>query len=97
MHDLNLKTAYHTCELERDETPSDAVVRAVAAVANRPRDRLTPLSEVIDPNAVDGLFDPEGSDSPPQSVTLTFDFAGCRVVVDPTRIRVRQLTSPSRT
>jgi hypothetical protein len=72
-----------TTRYDADETPSETVVRAVAAVTGQHPERMqTRLADVVDPDALDRLFDGEalGADGPP--ARAAFDIADCRVVVD---------------
>lgn len=73
--------AYH---LDHDggESPSLSytILRAVAAVTGETPQDLDPLTETIDPDALEKLFEPErlerGAD-----VSLTIGYNGCRVTV----------------
>lgn len=63
-----------------DESPSEAVVRTLAALEGVESSDLDPLYESIEPEALDALLDrpvPEGS-APP---TVQFVASGYRVVV----------------
>lgn len=80
-------------EVAESERHSRAVLRAVASVRNTPELELDPLYESVDPDVVDGLFDrPAPEDSAENSVT--FEYAGCRVTVTRTEVRVRELSDP---
>ena len=74
-----------TYEVEADESPSEAVVRAVAALTNRPPLDLEPLYNVIDPDHIDGAF--AGGDDA-GAAELSFSFAGCAVTVTDEHVRV---------
>ncbi|WP_123537242.1 HalOD1 output domain-containing protein [Halosimplex salinum] len=57
-------------------SPSEAVVSAVAAHRNVDPMALPPLYEVLDPDALDALFrSPDGEQG-----TATFEYADCTVV-----------------
>lgn len=62
------------------EPVSSTVVTGVAAVKNVDPIDLPPLYYAIDPDALDGLFQPHCSAS--ETVRVQFTFAGCDVVVD---------------
>lgn len=61
-----------------DESPSSAIVRAVASVRDQDPLSLEPLYDVLDPDALDSLVVLEAS----TDVTLSFRYAGCMVWVD---------------
>lgn len=69
-------------EYDEDESPSEAVLRSVATITGVTAVELDPLYETIDPDALDALF--EGN----APASVTFFYAGCRVVVEPDRVRV---------
>jgi hypothetical protein len=71
-----------TTRYDADDAPSETVVRAVAAVTGQHPERMqTRLADVVDPDALDRLFDADalGDDAPP--ARAGFALAGCRVVV----------------
>lgn len=68
---------------EREHVTCQAVVRAVAAVSNRPIMELPPLADSINPDSLDQLFA-----SPPTPHSLQFSYAGCRVRVEPGQVRI---------
>jgi hypothetical protein len=70
-----------TYELDETESPSAAVVRAVASFTDSHEHDLEPLYEAVDPDALDALFEggPDGETADGRSVR--FRFAGCRVRV----------------
>lgn len=62
-----------------DETPSEAVINAVASLTGDDPLEMDPLSGAIDPDALDGLFqDGEYGGRPPE---VQFSFNGCQVLV----------------
>ena len=69
-------------EIEDDEPVSLAVVRAVAAVEGREPCALRPLAEVVDPDALDALFEPRGDGEARTGGHLSFVYSSCRVTVD---------------
>lgn len=74
-----------TYELGSDESPSLAVVQAVATLTGRSVRTLPPLGERIDPDSLDGLV-MEGDTS-----ECTFRYAGCLVSVSQERVIVEEL------
>lgn len=56
------------------------VVNAVAALEGRSPTDCAPLHDVIDPEALDDLFGPEGSEAPAEGC-LRFEYLGHRVTV----------------
>ncbi|WP_436932475.1 HalOD1 output domain-containing protein [Halosimplex halobium] len=74
-----------TWEVGRNECASDAVFRALADVSDRPLTELPPLQESIDVDSLDHVL---AVSSEIQS--LTFEYAGYEIVVEPARIRLRE-------
>jgi len=68
-----------TYEREPDERPTRSVVRAVAATVGADPRQMGPLSDAIDPDALNELFDSVPGNRPPTRVT--FGFNGCTVAV----------------
>ncbi|WIV67685.1 HalOD1 output domain-containing protein [Natrialbaceae archaeon AArc-T1-2] len=73
-----------TYALDGTETPSTAIVEAVAAASGRDAapspessDPLPPLFNTVDPDALDSLFASAGED-----VSLSFTYAGYEVVLE---------------
>ncbi|WP_436927817.1 HalOD1 output domain-containing protein [Halosimplex amylolyticum] len=64
---------------EIGEEPAEAVVIAVAEVTGQSPLEMEPLPEVIDPDALNSLFDGERDQL--SSVSVTFDYCGQRVTV----------------
>jgi hypothetical protein len=69
-------------EIEGAESVSTAVVRAVSAVDGRKPCALPPLTAVLDPNALDTIFDSRYNGEPRTGGHLSFIFSGCSVTVD---------------
>jgi hypothetical protein len=69
-----------------DGPPGVAVVEAVAAATDRDPLELPPLSEVIDPDALEGLLDPDAGvdDAKSNLVQVSFEYAGVVVLIDST-------------
>ncbi|WP_251341239.1 HalOD1 output domain-containing protein [Haloplanus halophilus] len=74
----------HVAPIGSDEAVSEAIVRALAAVSNRPPAELSPLARVVDPDAVDRLFARSATVE-----SLRFSYEGYEVTVEPNRVRVR--------
>ena len=68
-----------TYERDPDERPTRSVVRAVAATVGADPRRMRPLSEAIDPDALNELLEPASADRP--TTRVTFGFNGCTVAV----------------
>lgn len=66
--------------VDDDVSPSEKVVKAVAAKTGTDPLELPPLYETIDPDALDALVESSGE----RSLQLEFQFAGRHVVVDGT-------------
>lgn len=69
-------------EIGVDESVSSAVVLAVSAVEGRAPRALPPLSEVVDPEALDGLFGPRFTGRARTGGRVSFVYSRCRVTVD---------------
>lgn len=76
----------HVLERRPEETPSEAVVGVVAELTNQSPLEMKRLAEVIDPDALDAFVTP--TDENASSVTATFDYCGCHVVVTPSEIHI---------
>ena len=69
-------------QTRRTNRASIEVVEAVAAAAGVQPDELDrPLADVIDPDALDQLFDPSLEGAGRAGTTVTFDYAGYTVTV----------------
>jgi hypothetical protein len=69
-------------EIEGAETVSTAVVRAVSAVDGRKPCALPPLTAVLDPDALDAIFDSQYTGEPRTGGHLSFIYSGYSVTVD---------------
>ncbi|AWB28368.1 HalOD1 output domain-containing protein [Halococcoides cellulosivorans] len=69
-------------EIESDEQVSTSVVRAVSAVEGRDPMTMRPLMDVLDPDALDGLFGDRADGSPRTGGRLTFEYSDSRVTVE---------------
>lgn len=70
---------------ENGESISDLVVRNVAVYSNRTPLDLPPLSDVIDPDAIDALFAATTGGHTRPGGTVEFDYAGYRVTISSDR------------
>lgn len=92
-------------EIGTDESIATAVVRAVSAVEGREPSFLPPLADVLDPAALDALFDPRDDGTPRAGGRLSFVYSDCYVTIDngeyitlqPLEIRLRGEGDPKET
>lgn len=75
----------HVTEFGGEEQASEAVLRAIAVVSNRPLLELPPLQESIDVDSLNQLFD-----APATSVSLQFEYDEYEVRIEPGRVRVSE-------
>ena len=69
-------------EIGPTELVSTAVVRAVSAVEGQEPCSLRPLAYVLDPDALDALFESRFNGQPRTGGCLSFVYSGCRVSID---------------
>lgn len=69
-------------EIGCDESVSTAVIRAVSAVEGRKPESLPPLTDVLDPDALDLLFDPRADGEARAGGRVSFVYSRCRVTLD---------------
>lgn len=69
-------------EIGPNESASTAVVRAVSAVEGRKPESLRPLAYVLDPAALDALFESRQNGQPRTGGRLSFVYSDCRVSID---------------
>ena len=69
-------------EIGADESVSTAVVRAVSAVEGRVPHSLRPLSDVLDPDALDALFEPRSNGRARIGGQLSFIYSNCVITID---------------
>ncbi|WP_327051415.1 HalOD1 output domain-containing protein [Halomicrococcus gelatinilyticus] len=77
---------FHRTGIRPDERTSEAVVQAVAAATGEDPTRIDPLYESINPDALNELFQFDGSGRPQPDTAVQFDYAGFSVVVRETGI-----------
>lgn len=70
--------------VDDDEQVSEAVVRLVAAVDGTDPLDLPPLGRIINPDAIDAVFEPVPGSPGTTSRTLTFSYHGYTLTVDGT-------------
>lgn len=71
-----------TSEIGENESVSAAVLRAVSAVKGRKPASLQPLSDVLDPDALDALFDPRANDGLQTDGRLSFSYSSCHITIE---------------
>lgn len=76
-----------TYERDPDETPTEGVVRAVAAVTDTCPLELEPLYDTIDPELLDDTFGSGGGS--PSGASTTFVYCRCEVTVTHREVHVR--------
>lgn len=69
-------------EIDAEESVSTAVVCAVGALEGRDPCSLRPLTDVLDPEALDLLFSPRADGSSRTGGCLSFIYSHCRVTVN---------------
>ena len=69
-------------EIGPEESVSTAVVRAVSAVAGREPRSLRPLADVVNPAAVDTLFEPRYDGTPRTGGRISFVYNDCSITID---------------
>ncbi|MDG5761775.1 hypothetical protein QA600_20855 [Natronococcus sp. A-GB1] len=69
-------------EVGVNESVTTAIVRAVSAVEGRQPTSMPPLTHVINPDALDALFDSRSNGEPRIGGRLSFIYNRCRVTVD---------------
>lgn len=78
-------------DIGADEPVSTAVVRAVSAVEGRKPRSLRPLADVLDPAALDALFDSRYDDTPRTGGRVEFVYSNCRITIDHSEYLTLQL------
>ena len=68
-------------EVASDESISEAVILAVSDFEGRDPSSLRPLSDVLDPDALDAIFRPQAADVPRTGGSLSFIYSNSRVTV----------------
>lgn len=68
-------------EIDAEESVSEAVIFAVSAVEGCDPVALRPLADVVDPDALNVLFQPRAEDVPRTGGDLSFVYSHCRVTV----------------
>jgi hypothetical protein len=73
---MAIKRQQHATSTESDAPLSTLVVRAVSAATETPPDKLPPLYQAIDPDALDVVFDHSDTEG-----AVEFQYAGRTVTV----------------
>lgn len=68
-------------EIGRNESVSTAVVRAVSAVDGREPRFLPPLTDVLDPDALDRFFGPQSDGEPRSGDRVSFIYDHCSITI----------------
>lgn len=84
-------------DIARDERPSEAVVRGVAAVTDQSIHAIEPLFESVDPDALDALFAPFPDGTSRVSGRVVVHLEGCRVSVEGSRVQISDAEIGGRT
>ncbi|WP_276299945.1 HalOD1 output domain-containing protein [Halorussus lipolyticus] len=74
--------------VDEANTPSQAVVTAIAEALDTDVRELPPLYETVDSDALDTIFGRRHDGTPRTDGRVEFDHHDCRVVVDPDRVRI---------
>lgn len=69
-------------EIRPNESVSMAVVRAVSALEDREPDQLQPFSEVIDPDALDKIFERHQDGNPRIGGHVSFVYSSYQVTIE---------------
>ncbi|MFD1597409.1 HalOD1 output domain-containing protein [Halobellus rarus] len=69
-------------DIEVGESVSSAVIRGVSALRGSDPRTVRPLAEVLDPEALDALFDARADDAARVGGRVSFVYNHCRVTVD---------------
>lgn len=70
---------YRTQFDEHTRPATEAIVKAVATATGTDQLELPPLYSVVDPDALNALFDGPTHDASKQRLTVTFEYVDCRV------------------
>lgn len=70
-----------TYDPESEEPLTESIVTAVSAVSKFDRLELQPLYAVVDPEALDALFQPTPFGTDRREGRVVFDYGGCEVTV----------------
>ncbi|RLM89078.1 HalOD1 output domain-containing protein [Haloarcula sp. Atlit-7R] len=79
-HDPDTETYHVQFDASRDGGASHAVVTALAAVTGNGPTEIEPLYDVVDPDALDALFQ-HGSDDSKSGIAVSFELDGSDVTV----------------
>lgn len=82
-----------TYTIDDDESPSEAIVSAVATVTGKEILDLDPLYQIIDPDHLNSLY--ETISSRGGTAEIAFEFNNCQVTVTHEKIHVREIAETS--
>lgn len=82
--------SWHSYRISPDERPTEAVVKAVAAMKNVPTTELDPLADTVDPDALSELL--SHANQKDTALRLTFNYSKCEVDITNRYVRVRLTT-----
>ena len=74
-------TDEQTYVFSREKEPTLAVLEAVSSATGTDELELSPLYEVVDPDALDALFD-AADPSPSEALSVSFSYAGFDVEIE---------------
>lgn len=63
----------------KETAPSVAVLRATTAITDTPTNELPPLTESVNPDALNDFFEDQASQAPPRDGQVAFRYAGFKV------------------
>lgn len=84
-----------TTQLSETGDVATTVLLTVAATTDTPTEELPSLYDVVDPDALNGVFDSGPAGGNRATVEVTFAFADCRVSVDGDAVSVTRMTNGS--
>lgn len=79
--DPNSGTIIQRADDHDDESVSYGVITAMARATDRPVENVAPLSETLDTDALESLFDGGGAEDDRGLFTLQFVHDGCQVLI----------------
>ncbi|WP_227380251.1 HalOD1 output domain-containing protein [Haladaptatus halobius] len=81
-YDPETETYYAQYDIENVDELTTSITRSVSAVTGDPPQEFGPLYDVIDPDALEDLFDKFRRNAPDHGgVYVTFKFASCEIAV----------------
>ena len=81
-YDPETETYYAQYDTENIEGLTTTIIRSVSAVTGQPPQELGPLYDVIDPDALEDVFDkPRRNASEHCGMYVSFTFASCKIAI----------------